>query len=1732
MLLQLHFTYFQEALFMKNWLSPLPFRFRGFQSPRRGAQTLAKRRRGRGFRPHVENLEDRLVPTITAVGAGPGVPPLLTLLNESGDFVTSFNAYDPGFTGGVNVAMGDVNDDGTLDIITGAGAGGGPHVKVFDGVTFDEFESFFAYDPAFFGGVNVAAADLNFDSFADIITGAGPGGGPHVKVFDGATLAEIDSFFPYDPGFTGGVSVAVGDLNSDGDNDVITGAGAGGGPHVRAFDVFHDVEVASFLAYDPVFTGGVNVGAGDFDGNFHADLVTGPGPGGGPDVRIWTAGPTPILIGEFLALDGLYTGGVRVGSIQNEFTVVDSVVATSQSNAGFVEVYNLGGQVLDTSNFAGAGGGVSVASDESVSHPLLGTPPASAEMPTEGNQSSLGAVMFDVYAWAAANYNNNSRKLEDKALTFTNNGTKPVYPFIRGQNVGKYKDVTGQEYDKLPNGDANDQEYRAYLGYFDDTQKKYYFGLPPGAQITINVPLALWDGARIHYSQDTKYFTTVSQEPGNGVNNPYQYFKKNANGSETLRYIDTDAARVKSINVAKPAVFYYHAAAPHEVASEAPDQLLELSIRDPIQHVLNPGLPDPTKPPNVGYLGPLFNYDNSFVDSVAFPGALEAPKVPLVIDQSRTASFGWIGAPQLFSDFEKAIKNFTSQDPAVNGLGLYFGGQGWNSFYVPDPAMGTKLPATKNIYELSPLGLHNSVYRTGENSTVQHFTMASGGTWYQVDIGSSGTFKQGDNTITGVDSGIMDQLAKGMLTNNPDYFAPGTSITDLQGDTITLSTQARVGRIPLQAPTFIGSQFTGSGTVAGTTLTLTDKDKSLVSSLRPNMLVQTGAGGDLTTIARIADSFDPTKQTTIPLDRTPSPIGTATVFTFSGGVDDYVAQKLLNLWYAWSDYWVAHVTSLKPFDNHTPTVQGGSTVPPTDPKDPLPRALTFPGKDLSNLQPGMTVTDTQGILNPNTTISSVSGTTVQLSQYVKTTANNAAFTFGLPLAITRSGYVPAADKNPLKLDFSSATSAQLAKANQFAPIVYSVMQEWSLIPDLTAGGKPFDSLSFLQDIVGGNIGKLPIGVPNQDTTNLGIMYTNQSKSLERGVYDFLKVDEGEWYPNPGDPTPGAKTGGIAATSNIYNLDPYVWFVHKVLAVSTYAFSLDDDKADVGATGANELQIVIGGITVDNKGTDIGFKNKAEWAAGVPFGPQTSPGTADANSMQINGLSPDLFNFLVPPDNQTPGALVLGPGVQPGTRIMPFGMDSNNHFVKLINPHGPALINPPSGTQTYTFFAPVHATGTINPSTNNKQITNIDKDMIGVLNAITKDSSLLPGALTVIGPGIQEGSGGVSTATGAVGQLPIGIAVGDFNGDGNLDASTANYGPTGGDSVSVLLGTGTGAFSSTTTLALPAGTNPFDIATGKFDGSNNLSIVTGNFNGQSVSVLIGNGDGTFKAPLTLPAKDSANGLHKIQSVTTGDVNTDNNLDIVAASGDGTYTVFLGNGNGTFQALPSKSALTAILGVEIANVDTGTGPKPALIVSAYAAEKIGVLPGNGDGTFKDPIFTLVNGVNNQFLATGDFNKDNKIDVATSNTNSNNVSVLLGNGNGTFSLATTFAVGTKPEGIAVADIDKDGNLDLAVANLGSNTGSILLGTGAGSFGPAQSIASGPLPHGIAIGQFHPSPAALDLVFTNFVGHPSDTVTLVTNKPGTAATRVIKVNSDSVDLDQPLNSSHPAGTFRFKFS
>ena len=245
-------------------------------------------------------------------GAGFGGGPAIAILDsQTGKVMEAFWAFDPAFTGGVFVAVQDTNGDGILDIIASAGPGGGPEVRIFNGANLNLLRSFYAYDQSFSGGVSVATIDFNNDGILDIVTGAGPGGAPHVKVYDGATNAILSQWYAYPASFTGGIFVAVGDIGNDGTFEVVTGAGPTGAPVVAVWDPFTGALLAQFMAYAESFTGGVRVAVNDGNGDGIADIVTGAGPGGGPQVNVFSF-PALDLLFSFYSGEATNPGGVFV----------------------------------------------------------------------------------------------------------------------------------------------------------------------------------------------------------------------------------------------------------------------------------------------------------------------------------------------------------------------------------------------------------------------------------------------------------------------------------------------------------------------------------------------------------------------------------------------------------------------------------------------------------------------------------------------------------------------------------------------------------------------------------------------------------------------------------------------------------------------------------------------------------------------------------------------------------------------------------------------------------------------------------------------------------------------------------------------------------------------------------------------------------------------------------------------------------------------------------------------------------------------------------------------------------------------------------------------------------------------------------------------------------------------------------------------------------------------------
>ena len=305
--------------------------------------------------------------------------------------------------------------------------------------------------------------------------------------------------------------------------------------------------------------------------------------------------------------------------------------------------------------------------------------------------------------------------------------------------------------------------------------------------------------------------------------------------------------------------------------------------------------------------------------------------------------------------------------------------------------------------------------------------------------------------------------------------------------------------------------------------------------------------------------------------------------------------------------------------------------------------------------------------------------------------------------------------------------------------------------------------------------------------------------------------------------------------------------------------------------------------------------------------------------------------------------------------------------------------------------------------------------------------------------------------------PQKIIVADFNGDKKLDVATVNSTDVMGssyNSVSVLLGKGDGTFASPIEYPMDGAT--FSIAAGDFNGDGKLDLAVGNPGLAVLSILVGNGDGTFQAPVNY---GSGTGNYVASSLVIGDLNGDGKLDI-ASCGGSQVSVFLGNGDGTFQTHVNYGEGGSDAGWLTAADFNGDG-KLDLAVSngyggGYPVPTISVLLGKGDGTFQ-PYVDYFTGGQPYSVTASDLNGDGKPDLVSA-TAANSVMVLIGKGDGTFSKPGEYVGGSVPMGVTSGDFNADGKPDLAVANRGDNTVSVFLGGGDGSFAASVSYPAGP--------------------------------------------------------------------------
>jgi len=325
-----------------------------------------------------------------------------------------------------------------------------------------------------------------------------------------------------------------------------------------------------------------------------------------------------------------------------------------------------------------------------------------------------------------------------------------------------------------------------------------------------------------------------------------------------------------------------------------------------------------------------------------------------------------------------------------------------------------------------------------------------------------------------------------------------------------------------------------------------------------------------------------------------------------------------------------------------------------------------------------------------------------------------------------------------------------------------------------------------------------------------------------------------------------------------------------------------------------------------------------------------------------------------------------------------------------------------------------------------------------------------------------------------GTNPGSVAVADFNGDGNLDIAA---GIMGSKSVMIYLGNGQGGFKPRGEYA--AGGSTDSVVVGDFNGDGKLDIAT-----RGGAVLLGNGDGSFQPPISFVC-----GLDTTDNggIAVGDFTGDGNLDIVGTdNATGQVCVLLGNGDGTFQAPVYYAAGAGAWGIAVGDFN-GDGSLD-LAVNLSGADEVAILLGNGNGTFQPEVIYPIGGEDPWELYTADLNGDGALDLVLPI--SDGASVLLGNGDGTFRPYVIYPVpGVFGRG-AVADVNGDGKPDLVMTSGWGNWGSgwfyVLLGNGDGTFQqPTTYMTGAGCPLGMAVGDFNKD-GLLDMVFGDWCDSP----------------------------------------------
>ncbi|CAF5176713.1 unnamed protein product, partial [Rotaria magnacalcarata] len=327
---------------------------------------------------------------------------------------------------------------------------------------------------------------------------------------------------------------------------------------------------------------------------------------------------------------------------------------------------------------------------------------------------------------------------------------------------------------------------------------------------------------------------------------------------------------------------------------------------------------------------------------------------------------------------------------------------------------------------------------------------------------------------------------------------------------------------------------------------------------------------------------------------------------------------------------------------------------------------------------------------------------------------------------------------------------------------------------------------------------------------------------------------------------------------------------------------------------------------------------------------------------------------------------------------------------------------------------------------------------------------------------------------STGSFPQSVAVGDFNNDTQLDIVVAN---SNDNSVSALLGYGNGSFQNQMTFS--TGSRPQSVAVGDFNNDTQLDIVVANSYSSNVSILLQYNRGFLRDEKTY----ATGGGSDLRYTVVGDMNNDGQLDIAIANyGTNDVGILFGLGNGAF--------LNQMI------FDTGVQSHPSCIALGYfnrdteldfavaydGTMTVDIFLGSGNGTFVRQISDGIHFVSTPlFIASGDINGDGISEIIVAYENSDNVDLLVTYNNVSFENKMAFSTGISPQSVAAGDFNNDTRLDIVVANFFSHDVSVLLGYGNGSFQNQMTFSTGSYPQSVAVGDFN-NDIRLDIVVASY--------------------------------------------------